>query len=870
MTRTLAPLAGVLVLGITVPATATPPSLYAHPTHQSPVRAAPDDLILLAGAGLSTTDLVVYRRLTDTTAPLVAPALIPIISTADLGVAPVVSETNVPQTLTVRLPPVTTPGRSYALWVRGSDGSWSNGVRVNDARPLWVSPSYLFYSTSLAGLPRQLNVVGRNLDRMIPTRPTRVRLTGPATYVLDAQDDGDPATTLEEYVARVNLPAGMPTGAYQVQVSRDAGQSWVSSPQAFYIRPNPARVPILRLVNYGCAPNDGLDDTPCFIAAIAAAEAQGGGRIDLGAGSWDLAPSAATWSNLVALYPTLVSSTYGPVVPVNVHLHGVGAGLTTVTKAADWPGYAVFTLMGLNTIDGVTWRDLRSYLPSDWTGGFFQIGPPAHLMPEGSGPISNITITANVFDRPFSAIFDGGLPMRSLHITFNEISAYSVGLSLGGNQYAVQHKFRVDESVVKFNHFAPGDYLDVCGHQGTIASSLGASHRLDFSENELDGHDTTHLADPTHPGWRAGSFFHMQGSHDSVLVARNVLTCTGDKAGDGEAIVFDANLDTLGFPNPPLASGAGADWVSSPIPLSAVHTGNGIPVPPSYFAEHWVKIANGPGLGQARRIASITSAGGGVTLHVTPPWDVPPVAGQSVLTVSRQAWQVHTVDNVIDQRGCAGVNGNGYKKAGVLSYYGNTADSSLSGNIQYASGGILLPAGFNSIHAPEQGYRYFQQLQYFNEVRYNRVLDEPDYDSGCSASGIQLPFGAASGTPAQPTANPSPVVAAYGVQVLHNHVEHADGLRGGALTMPPTWWVTPSSRLWLNTLIHHNAFVDLPATPVSVSTLDGCIGPVACEDPPRGICVNLLDPAIHSAVLYGNTCPAGATPLVDLGTATTP
>ncbi len=102
----------------------------------SPVRADPDDLLILAGDGFAATDTVVYQRLTNTSAALVTPSSVPGSSTNLTGTADIVSFANEPNALSIRLPTALDVGRPYALWVRNQAGEWSNGVRINDARPL--------------------------------------------------------------------------------------------------------------------------------------------------------------------------------------------------------------------------------------------------------------------------------------------------------------------------------------------------------------------------------------------------------------------------------------------------------------------------------------------------------------------------------------------------------------------------------------------------------------------------------------------------------------------------------------------------------------------------------------------------------------
>src|SRR5689334_6550477 len=152
------------------------PVLYSNPTHEGPVRGEPDDLLLLAGDALAADDVVAYAAIDDTTRKLSPPAQI-------TSVAPIVSAAGVPYSLTIRLPQEMKRGQSYALWVRSVKGGWSNEVRINDARPLWLTPAFVYSTESIASLPRRLKIVGRNLEPA-PGAVTKVRLSGPAVVTL--------------------------------------------------------------------------------------------------------------------------------------------------------------------------------------------------------------------------------------------------------------------------------------------------------------------------------------------------------------------------------------------------------------------------------------------------------------------------------------------------------------------------------------------------------------------------------------------------------------------------------------------------------------------------------------------------------------
>ena len=80
-------LLGILALGV---AGAADPLIHTHPNFQSPVRADPDDLLLIPGYGFDSGVLVAYEVVVDTT-PTTAPDPIPAIPTADKGYAEIVN-----------------------------------------------------------------------------------------------------------------------------------------------------------------------------------------------------------------------------------------------------------------------------------------------------------------------------------------------------------------------------------------------------------------------------------------------------------------------------------------------------------------------------------------------------------------------------------------------------------------------------------------------------------------------------------------------------------------------------------------------------------------------------------------------------------
>lgn len=126
--------------------------------------------MLIAGDGLDADDRVVYLAVDGDAQTQRHPGEVPIVSTSSIGVAEVVSRADLPHSVTIRLPKVLRPRAEYAFWVVTPQGEWSQPVLINDARPMWVTPAFVYADASLASLPRYFKVVGRNLSRSLGTR----------------------------------------------------------------------------------------------------------------------------------------------------------------------------------------------------------------------------------------------------------------------------------------------------------------------------------------------------------------------------------------------------------------------------------------------------------------------------------------------------------------------------------------------------------------------------------------------------------------------------------------------------------------------------------------------------------------------------
>lgn len=822
---------------------AAAPMLYRQPAYQSPVRGAPDDLLLLAGYGFQADDTVVYQSIRDD-GPLKHPDDSPASLTADLGTAEVVSKENLPHSLTIKLPEAMRAGQAYALWVRTAKGEWSEPVRINDARPYWVTPAYVYATERVANLPRAIRVVGRNLEPVGGAK-TQIKLTGPANLILDARPHAGP-TSLDHFVAEAHLPERLPTGHYTVQLSRD-GTRWVDLvDQVFEVREDPASARSFEVgaaAHGGCRADDGQDDAPCILRAIERAKAAGGGAIVFGPGVWTLSGKQSLGVD-------------GIVLARGVSLIGAGMDKTRLVRAADWARSKVtFTLLGRNTVRGFSFRDERIYTAKDWVEyAFLKLGPTlasdARERILRTDAIEDVVITDNRFERTHPAIHDAALPLARLFITYNEFGSYANSVRLAGSRAQVTRQFRLDDSVIRFNVFKPGSYLNPDLRQGALAGEIGAGHRLDFSNNTADGTSTEYLYSPEDAkGWRAGFFWHMANNHEQVLVAENVATCTGDKVGDGELISYDNSANAHAFDTPQDVIAAGADTVTVPGPLRSVPAGFAVPVA-TYYVGHWIQLGAGPGLGQVRKIQSYEIQNGAVTFKVSPQWDVVPVPRSTKLSVGREYWQVYTVANTVDNRRplCLKSNRSDAKAGGIV-LWGLTADSVVEGNRQFDSDGIVVK-NLDSIKEStcrdcERGTNFIN----FVEIRGNYIDGEYDWENDCSSSGIFGSLGVSPGA--------LPLTGTYGLSISHNVIRHADGWRGGAISFAPTWFRGPSAPaqpLVNNILIHHNTLTELDARPARSCHSDR-------PRPRRGISIDGLT-LVARTVLYANDCASAPHPVM--------
>jgi len=829
---------------------AAPPTLYHQSAYQSPVRGEPDDLLLLAGDGFAPTDIVIYQATCKSQQDPTPPGNAPIESTDDSGIAPVVSTATTPSSIVVRLPNQIRSGRSYALWVRTSLNEWSNAIFINDARPLWLSPAYVYETGK--GKTRYLKVIGRNLQAADQSA-TQVRLIGPQTVTVRAIAN-DNAKPLNHFVAKIDLPSQLSAGEYRVEVSKDdCGWSPLRD-QVLHVRTDPPLAAEFLLGDPsfgGCRADDSEDDSGCFKRALVAAKSAGHGTIVFGKGSW------------------VIESIEPIVIPNGISIRGEGANKTSlVSGTAERSGSpsAILILTGHNSIRGISFRDSSAHELRDARVAAIQLGL-LETEARSSNPIGHpsivedIAIVDNIFDRIGRAIVDSGKPIHNLSITHNVFGAYAENIDLSGNRFFVDHPFRIDDVVIAFNTFEPGPYIDIPQRQGSIASEIGAGYHVDFSNNVANGDSARFLNSPDDvKGWRAAFFWHMNNNNEMVLVSENAATCTGDKIGDGEAIAFDNNANTFAFDEPKEVRDATISSVTvDGLPLTS-QNGRLIPLD-HYYDGHYIQIGDGPGIGQVRPIRSyaIDKVKGRTTFAVSPNWDVPPKKNVSRISVGREFWQIYAIANTVDHRTpLCGKTNRSAQKGGSIGIAGQTADSVVEGNHLFDTDGIIFHQLFSARDLKCQDCNRGTNYVSFTEIRNNQILGEYAWLDGCSSSGI---FGSIAASPAPISA---PTTVGYGISISHNNIVGSDAWRGGAIALTPTWYVGPAPFRWplvQSTLIHHNSIDELSAPAAKRCKQE--------RSYPR-IGINLAGSSLaHNTVLYSNSCLgtqrrliAGAQPVV--------
>lgn len=344
------------VCGATPQSVAPPaPVLFDEKFRNAPVRGEAGELLLIPGWDLSSSSLqVIFQKFDTALTPVFA------VPASNSGTHFMCTTTSTycrirqqdAAGVVVELPAAFQSGQRYRVAARIGTGIASNALILGDARPQWVSPSFLYRTANRPGIPgRTLNVIGRNLDL---GNPTQVRLTHCFSGV--NYDFVATASTgaRAKYVASITVGTNLPVGAYAVSVKRGTASDFrgqtcsapeLASGDLFTIRDNPPTPTALLVTSAaygGCAANDGNDDSGCIINAIADAKS----RIDAGTAQLvDVVFPSGTWD----IKGTCVESTVDPgwvscinpyeingiLVPPGVGLRSTGAP-SRIVKHPSW------------------------------------------------------------------------------------------------------------------------------------------------------------------------------------------------------------------------------------------------------------------------------------------------------------------------------------------------------------------------------------------------------------------------------------------------------------------------------------------------------------------------------------------------------
>jgi hypothetical protein len=657
---------------------------------QSPVSGGPGDVVVLTGAQLDAVGRVGFERLdvaaarSGNVAALVPPSTLPS-SPTSAGGALAASAVDVrSDRLIVTLPPQVSRDVPYAFWVERNHRWVGRAERINDARPLWITPERVS-----AGQPVELTIVGRNLAP-VSAGHTTVRFSS-SSFSTDVIAEDAPGGSIDDYTARVTTT--LPEGVYDVTVDRgdglfvgldvDAGiLDGGAGPQRLVVDPSPSVPATVTLSGDGCDPAPNNDDTECLRRAFAAL--QSGEELVIPGGVWNVTMVSRAADTLV--------------LPPGTALRGDPNDRPLIEyeydEAATENAWPLVQAASGTAISGLEFRELH-YDRSRETRSAIRLWDA-----DGSNGINNVTITDNRFSGMYKAIIGrDAYVQRRIRIEDNVIHAQRLGIALGD----------VIGGAILNNEILPGDWVppgqvSVDANDGTQAISIRGARRLLLDGNRMAPTETGQLpppraVEPLEPapnpnGFRAGIFFPSGFSHEMMLVSRNRFECAGTQTGDGEAISVDSNLAPNSVPRRVTAATSASVLVAGPLATDATRK------------DDWAIITSGTGVGQARRVTSISADRQQVT--VNPPFDVAPDT-TSWLEITPAHWQTHIVDNVITNEGCP-TKPIGRCTAGIVfSYEVALVDRDLAGNLLTDTSGITDYARRSAAPTPNTGGAYHER-----------------------------------------------------------------------------------------------------------------------------------------------------------------
>jgi len=709
---------------------------------------------------------------------------------------------------------VSTPGRSATVVARG-DSPWPHGIlvelpdfvdyrealelrlatattaaplRFNVPRPAWLSPASVSADSS-GHAPRELWVMGAALA--LGTAGPALHLSGPRSLSL-----GEPVVSRDEYLV-YRLPPALEPGQYRVAVVDDSGRMQVGAALQLTVDASRAAPAVFdpREARFGgCAPDDAGDDGGCLRRALRAARAVARAEVRLAPGRWRLRLDARD----------------GPLeVSEGVALVGV-PGRTTVEL--DWQpdnrANAAFVLLGGNAVSGLRFVDLEPPSLSTTPRTVLRLGPAWQAVAADAPPVRDLVIVDNEFAGVYRAIADGGLALERLRIEANRFEAFETALQLGGDRFRTNGRFRIVDGVIADNLFEPGALFDPATARGPIASEVGGSLRLRFSGNVTAAPQRG--TQRTAPGWRAAFFWHLQDSHEDLLIARNVAQCPGSLVGDGEGIALDNNGATSAYGGMAEIVGVGQADLSLGGAMRRRQNDRDLP-PVNPYAGHWLQVVAGDGLGQLRRVRAHAAAAAPGTERFELEGDPMHVPGQGARAIVGRAFlRPRILDNHVDQRAsvCGRRNRSG-PRGGAISLWANTIDAVVARNVVEEGEGVIVNHSWSG-GGECRGCGPTLLLQWRPRISMNAVLGENDRLSNCSLSGIELRHGASA------AATDTPPLLGFGALVSRNSVVDADGLFSGAIALPLTWHAGPAGHqqpLVDGYVVQRNAIGALPAEP---------------------------------------------------------
>jgi hypothetical protein len=182
-----------------------------------------------------------------------------------------------------------------------------------------------------------------------------------------------------------------------------------------------------------------------------------------------------------------------------------------------------------------------------------------------------------------------------------------------------------------------------------------------------------------------------------------------------------------------------------------------------------------------------------------------------------------------------------------------SADSVIGRNRQFDTSGISFQQQYSAQFASCRACNNSSSIQTGLEIRDNLIEGEYDWSSDCSISGVTGSF-AAGATPES-----APPVLGFGTVIAHNTITHADGFRGGAISIGSTWTRGPPPGDWAlvqSLLVFHNTIRDINGPPPRRS----------CNYGGRRVGIRLDGSRnIRDTVLYDNQCESVDVALDDGG-----